>query len=644
MEDVTKPAEVQVSHPVAFATLPLTEELKKQAKEAMIKRFDGVKADREKKFKEYDQIDKLYTANTSGDKDTLANVMTLDGFNSVEDWVALEIDAMFPSDPWFDLQGSKSPLDPIKKEKIKKVLQRNNRRTEFELEHEDVARQGFKYGTLVSKITYQVEEESAIRLVNQPKMVGEMQAKDENGKPLTEDVIEEYIDEEDYTAYRKISLRNLYFRKDKLNWVIELINSSWSFINRNENLFENLEAARKTSIQDKKDYQLDDDVEIMEGHMIPLDIEGKKVLCLIVMINREEVVRVLPYPYQKLAYRFTQFFVDEGVEGRGLIDLLKRMLLEINTRRTQALDANTHGLYGMKAVNMRYIKKPEQLRIRKDGLIELKETDKPIDQIIQFYRPPVEYASIAMGLMDKITFDIQRSTRLKGVLAGEKISPNPSVSEYQGMMKEALKSVKVILRRIARTQIEEYLEQAYYNGIMNRSKSWQIPIKKTIMVPKPPPIDPMTGQPMLDPMTGLPVPPQMVPMEVEIIEQITPQDILTDGLDIQAVGVTYMTDEIVMRHQILQKLDMLVKYSQLPLINEQGEAVQPDFYKQIKRLMISFNDDKPDENFKPLPPPPPIPMGPSVEQNPNNMRPKQPSQNMGQQKPPETGNIQMQGG
>jgi len=153
-----------------------------------------------------------------------------------------------------------------------------------------------------------------------------------------------------------------------------------------------------------------------------------------------------------------------------------------------------------------------------------------------------------------------------------------------------------------------------------------------------------------------------------------------------------MTDEVVMRHQLLQKLDLMVKYAQLPLKNEKGERVQPDFYKQMKRLMISYNDDRPEDNFVLVPPPPPpipekvkedkpkitfsfkaedlanplvqmilietakddgviqfpkqpgIPIGPQGPNNPQNMRPKDPSINIQQQVSPQGGNLSMEAG
>lgn len=605
-----------------FGTMPLTPELKKQAKKAVLSRFDSVKNDRMKRKKFYDELEKIYLSGVDGsvqNKQTLAEVMTTDGFNSVEDWVALIMDAMFPTDPAFDVEGRKNKLSYETKNKIKKVLQDNMNRTDYHFEFEKVCRQGVKYGTFVAKGAYwitdpepmlKVEDVQTILKMNTPDGEVNIPLKNEDGTPSMEKQMSEVIDIDPYAGYKFVSMDKLYFRNDKLSWMIELMDSNWDEVEKQSKLdypmYDNLEKAMKTAYPEKtsESTDLDQDVELMEAHQIPLRIkteEGmKKVLCIVTLANREEVIRVQPTPYRKAPYLFNQFFEKKGVEGMGLMEILKKMLIEINTRRTQALDANTMGLYGMKAVNMRYIKKPEQLKIRKDGLIELKETDKNINEIIQFFRPPVEYANIAMDLLGRISSDIIRTTRMKGVLAGEKVTPNPTASEWQGMMKEALKSIKVILQRISRYQIEEWLQRAYILNVFNREKSWKMlvqPEQKNLTPMMPPP------QPGLPP-EAQPQPQPPIIEEAQVLE-ITPEDIYSDGIDIKAVGVSYMRDEVVVRQQQMQKLDLLVKYQQLPLVNEQGQQVQIDYYKQLVELLVSFGDDDPKDSFVIQPPPPP---------------------------------------
>ena len=613
-----------------FGTMPLTKELKKQAFDAVIKRFDSVSSEREKRIKFYDELEKIYLSGVEGpsqNKDTLAEVMTTDGFNSVEDWVALIMDAMFPTKPAFEIEGKKTKLDQQTKLKITKVLQDNMDRSDYRFKFEKVNRQGVMLGTFIAKGAYwitnpepvlKVEDVQKILEMNTPEGQINIPLTDNNG-PVMEKKMSEIIDIDSYAGYEFVDLRKAYFRSDKLTWFIELLDSNWDEMEKQSSgdypMYDNLEKAKKTTYPEGKlqdIMELDNDVELMEAHHIPLKIQtedgSKKVLCIVTIANRKEVVRVQPTPYRKPPYLINQFFEKKGVEGMGLMEILRKMLIEINTRRTQALDANTMGLYGMKAVNMRYIKKPEQLKIRKDGLIELKETDKPIEQIIQFYRPPVEYANIAMDLLARIAQDITRTTRMKGVLAGEKVTPNPTAAEWQGMMKEALKSIKVILERISRYQIEEWLQRAYILNVFNREKSWVMliePDKKNLTPMMPP------QQPGLPPEMQ-PQPQNPVIEESQILE-ITPEQIYSDGIDITALGVSFMRDEVVVRQQQMQKLDLLMKYSQVPLVNEKGQPVQIDFYKQLRDLMISFGEERPDDVFviQPPPPPPPPPSAPN---------------------------------
>lgn len=642
-----------VSNKMVFGTLKLTEELKKDALNALMGRFYSVQQKRKDKVEEYDCQERLYMGRTTGDKQTLAQVMTSDGFNAVEDWVALTQDTMFPIDLPFDIKGQKQEIAGDQLDRIKRVLNKNRKRTgykngqaiDFEMEHEKVAAQGFKHGTFVAKAVWKVDDEPAMYVVEQDKIVEGEVLKDSNGQAYKETVIKEKIEVEDYAGYEFVDLRKLSFRSDKLTWMIEEIDTSWAKIeaanDKGVRLYDNLEKARKTrhpdnaedsnkeqledagaEVEDINIYSLDKDIRLLEGHHIPLKIKlknGKKetVLCIIVVANKKEVIRVQPTPYRELPYLFNQFFLQAGVEGLGLIEKIEKDLKEINTRRTLALDANTRGLYGMKAVNMKYIKKPKQLRVRKDGLIELKNTDKPIDQIIQFFRPPTEYANISDSIINKIAEGIVRTTRMKGILAGEKVTPQPSASEWAGMMKEALKSVKLILKRIAKGQIEEWLRRAYIMNVFNRQKPWSIPIerKEQVEIRRTPKEEQLliaqqlaTGVPFGE--TNLPKP----EMRTEVVsdwEEVLPEQIYTDGIDIDVIGIAYMEDTVVTRHQEMQKIDLSAKYQNLEMINDAGQRVTFNFYKMFNKFFTSFGDDSPEDQFMPLPPAPPpqIPVG-----------------------------------
>lgn len=620
-----------VTPKMQFGTLKLTKELKEAAFKALDDRYKSVKQQRDDKIQDYDRLDKLYRTQTMGDKNTLADIMTTDGFNSVEDWVAFIMDAMFPVDPPFDIKGMEEIFSEEQLDYIKKVLNKNRKKTDQEMEFERVSRQGVKQGTFVSKSSWQIDEEPCLYVVEKDWVVqvevedeqgqilfdekGEPQLEDFvitgiDGKPIKKKEMSERIEIEDYASYKFVNLRNLFFRSDKLSWVIEKIDSTWpeidSAANKDVPLYENLEAAKKTKLpsqqtdEDKEELEtagnevedvelvteLDKDVELLEGHHIPVTIKNKngkkvRVLCIVTVANQKEVIRVQPTPYRKVPYLFNQFFEQAGVEGLGLLEILEKLLREINTRRTQALDANTMGLYGMKAVDMSLIKKPEQLKIRKDGLIELKPTNKSINQVIEFFRPPIEYANIAENLLDKVTESIIRTTRMKGILAGEKVTPQSSATEWQGMLQEALKSVKVILKRIARYQIEEWLERAYIMNVFNRQKPWKVPIEREVKVPGPE-----------NTVT--------VEIEKDFIE-VTPEEIYSNGVAIESVGVAYMENTIVTRHQMMQKIDISVANAQTPMWNESGQMVTFDYYKIFKNFFGTFGTDDPADEFRAVP-------------------------------------------
>ena len=298
-----------ISNKMVFGTLPLTDELKKKAYKAIMDRFNGVKEEREERFRLYQYWQDLYLAREAGQsKETLSQVMTTYGFNFVEDWVALTMDAMFPVDPPFEIKGLKSEIKTSQTDYITRVLAGNMRKTDYEMEFERIDRQGLILGTLVSKGGWRIDEEPAIRVVEEDKVLKhevdgesiETVVEGEEGEPVKERRVEEFIEIEDYPGYNFVQLNRLYFRADKLSWVIELINSNWSEIEKLERekdgtgLYDNVEKAKETSYpgttetpdyeqKDKDDAtvtadikKVDGDVELMEGHHIPVEIDGKK--------------------------------------------------------------------------------------------------------------------------------------------------------------------------------------------------------------------------------------------------------------------------------------------------------------------------------------------------------------------------------
>ena len=606
---------LQVAEQPSKGTLSLASELLlAKAKKAVLSRLESVQAQHDAFVKRCDEWDKLYKGeNPNQLKDTLAQVATKIGFNSVEDWVATMMDAHFSADPPFAVKSKRGKDDAELLQRITKVLWQNAKETHIEENSERIFRSGVKYGTFTAKTSHVVEEDLGFKIISQPKTINVAGAK----IPipfLNENKAIEEIRIEDRVPLQPVDIRNLYFRYNKKSWVIERIQSSWSLIEKQAEagMYGNLEAAKKTSIgeddplktlkQENKTQDIpetlaiDRDLELYEGHHIPItfdaedgipELVGQKMLCLVALANKSEVIRILPEDTKEPPYIISPFIPVEGSElGIGILQMIEPLVKELNTRRNQSLDANTFGLYCMVVANMRYIKKKEQLKIRPNGAIELKNvpTGARVEDIVSFVRPPVEFVQIANGLIDRLNAEIVTTTRLKGVSSGEKIAPNPSATEMTSIMKEALKSIKLIFRRIDRNIFEEYYQRTYIYFVLNRQKSWIIATTRT----------------QVNPQTG-------APMEIPAWDEITPEQIYSDGVEIQILGTTHMEDEIVIRHQNMQLLDIAAKYGSLPIKNTLGKDVRPDFYKLLNDVYYTFKKEDVEELWEEIPPPPPPP-------------------------------------
>lgn len=633
-ENDKTPSTQIVEEKITWGTLDLSSEsMRNRAKKAVLSRIESVKEQHDEMVTRCDEWEMIWKiGSVEKTKDTVANIGSVDAWNAAEDWTATIMDAMFGVDPPLQAKGRKKYLPPETKDRIESVLWDNAKQTRIEDEAEIGIREGVKLGTFAFKDVYQLDDEPKLVVKKRPKkfQIGPISVP----LPVMEKYIEQEIVVEDRPAMKQVDLRKLHFRHDKLTWMVEEINSSWEQIDKlaaENNVYSNLELAKKTSYPsegasdnqtkiDSKSKQasdrvekLDGDVFIFEAHHVPFrfekddpvpdELKGKKILCLISLANKEEVIRIQPTPFREIPYHIVPLFKQAGsVLGIGIIEIIQSLILEYNTRKNMTLDANTFGLYCMIVANMRYIKKPEQLKIRQNGVIELKDlpAGTPAESVISFIRPPVEYAQMAENLLNKIQQEITRTTRLKGVMSGEKLSPNPTATEMSIIAKEAFKSVKIILRRVDRDIFQLFFERAYVMMVLNRQNSWMVEMEREVPV-----MNPLTGQPVVDPMTGMPQ------MEKKMFwEEITPEQIYSDGIEIEMLGPTHMRDEVVLRHNIMQAMDLSTSFLPNgcgPVPNEKGEPVLFNKYRAMNDVLNTLEIENVSDYWIPAPPPPPMP-------------------------------------
>lgn len=588
IEERKKQDNIVISDKQEFGTLKLTDELRAQAQQAVMERFTLAEDSRRKIERDWNRFYNIYrNSEALSENNSRSNVFWPITYNAVEDYVAQLMSVFGDLKTLIEVSGKRRDLDVQTTKAIKTVLLENLRDADWESELEDIFRWGVTFGTFSMKCGWQRDEKPTLKKVNEIQFLESVKGKLKIPIGMNSKVMEG-IEVDDRPQFEYVDLRNLYFRPDKITWVIERIKTSWHELAKMQErgLYDIPEEVYGTTMDDDEFVNIDrdrvsedafemmdNDVELLEAHHIPLNIKGKRVLCIVSLANRE-VIRVQPTPYREVPYLIVPFLPQRGsVYGRSLVETIEPLQAEINTRYQQTLDANSLGIYSMMAVNTRYLVDPEKdLKIRKNGVIRLKGTDRPISEIFQFMRPPTEQIAASTNLLDRLMQITQTTTRLKGVASGEKVSPTASATEIVNITKQALKSMLLLYKRIDRDLIVEWFERAYTMNVLNKQKPWVVKVDQTKKS--------LFGVTTTNP---------------EVLE-IKPEDIYTDGVDFVFNGVTQEKQSID-RMQDMQLLNLLSGLAEAPLTNEEGRDVRVNLHKVIHDVVRGFEKDNPEEYF-----------------------------------------------
>ena len=616
-------------------TIKLTnDDLRDKIFKAVNDRYYAVDNDIQNDIQNYDRWERQYVGTEAPSTDSQAQLQSRQAWNAVEDWTSILMYGFNNVVPPIEIEAApnKRTVEQQTLYKITQVLYNKNfLETNSTTELEKTYREGVKLGTFTTKVAYTVDTVPVLQKTEKPSAMQEVLG---IGEP---DISLETVDkQEGRVPLKHVDIRRLHFRKDKPSWVIEDIISDWGSIEAMADkygTYTNLERAKETKLSqdditsgDDNEEDLatvadvDGDVFLWEAHRIPIyfkksdpvpdSYKGKTVECLVTIANESEVIRCQAEPNRETPYQIEPFFMQKGVvTGRGVLEVIEPLIDEYTTRRNQALDANTFGLYCMIVANERYIKDKKDLRIRQNGVIRIKNVDRPISEILQFLRPPSDYATSSLKWLDVINEEIQKTIRLKGAMAGEKIAPNPSATEAQSIISEAQKSVEAFITRIDRDIPANYFERSYVQLILNRSTPWLIEAEpKVEEMPYPgmteiplTPIEREMGGPSVQMATpGIPIKPQN-----KSYEDVHPEDILTEGIRIAITGTKYLMQGIAERNQLMQILDVAAKYASQPIPNDKGQLVTFSMYTGLNDLFGTFNKVDANKLWTPVPPPPP---------------------------------------
>jgi len=428
------------------------------------------------------------------------------------------------------------------------------------------------------------------------------------------------LDDEEVYQFIPQDTRNLIFRQDRIDWVIEKIDTKFSTLmtmtvdakgkvkdnamfdverlkkiaekikevpkTQDDKANQNILNAQSTDINMDEIMELEGDVTVFEGHHIPLKLKDRVAMCIItlVQIGGDESaeyfpIRIQETPYFELPYKFTNFFEDKAdVAGMGLPHLVEVIQEQLNTLIAFSHDMMNMAVWGILAIDEDVLEDPTQLdNITPKVPIKVKNmAGKSVRDIINWYTPPIEIINFVQPMIEQLRDVLNRLSR-KGS-TGQKISPNPSATEASNIISESEKSVNRLALRL-NGLFEKMVTNMYVYYMLNREESMKINV---------------TAQRLVDPNEAKEVQPEInssIISEVEKSIEITPEDIFIDGLNFKVSAVETADKQAVERQQAMQSLNLLLPLATDPAtggekiyIDQNGTQHTMDTFKLISEV------------------------------------------------------------
>lgn len=308
--------------------------------------------------------------------------------------------------------------------------------------------------------------------------------------------------------------RQLIFRKDSLDWVMEHIKTNfwkliedsvdekgkpkknavydWEMLARVKDMLKKnpnampLDADKRIALnfQDECDmtgiYELEGNVEVVESHHIPLVLKGKPTKCVIAALNIEEKlipVRIQPTSFiRNNPYKTKEFLYKEGdISGQGLPEKLELLSKEVNDMNVDIQELVKMSVKGITAGDHNYISNPGKLNNLSSGdHIQLKNTKgRPIREVLEFFMPNLSGIGTAF---DVLKFNLDFIAKLSRKGAGEKIAPNPSATEANVIMDTQEQPINRVGMRL-NNFFGGILENMYFYTLLNRDSRFALKLQ-----------------------------------------------------------------------------------------------------------------------------------------------------------------------
>ena len=361
-------------------------------------------------------------------------------------------------------------------------------------------------------------------------------------------------------------------------------------------------------------WDIDGNITIYEAHAIPLLItkDGNKLpyKYMISMVNlseNEEEPDMLAIGIQKTPYvagnpYLTCNFVqrDGDVSGIGLPELVRPLQTMLNNFTGHSVDILNIALWGIMVIDPDVFKDTTKLKqITPRLILKLKNMKgRKVDDVVQWMHPKLDTIG-AMGDMFALFQQALKRTTRKGP-TGEKISPNPSATEFESLVAEMQKSVNKVGLRVNNLFVK-MLERMYIYNILNMKErvklnSQAFRIKKNEQSKE----KKFSFDEEVENSNY-----SMVDKSIEL----TPEELFVDGLNFKMSAADTFNKKAVEKQQSMQITKMLFETGAIldpatgqphMMKDETGAPIMISEYKLYKRLLEFFDYDdvfeKPEQN------------------------------------------------
>jgi hypothetical protein len=399
-----------------------------------------------------------------------------------------------------------------KKEVIKSFLKRCILKTEVKKKIEEFLRKGVISGMFCFKEGWGETKDYKVMVNKESEGSKDGDEYTSLGKPMFA------IDSEPIYKLSIPDSRNLIFRPDKKEWVIEKVPTNfWKLLEdtldekgkakknaiydiRILNWFKkmikdtpnimpkNKEELAKINITDiseeemSKIYELEADMEIMEAFNIPLILNNKPTNCIVSAINHDGIripIRIQPSSFVRGGpIDWVEFLKKENdIGGQGLPEKLEGLDSIIQEYNELIKDNVKFAIYGITAGDPNNFRNPEKLKnLQPKDHIQLKDTKgRSIREILEWLTPPTQNIGVAFDIM-KFHMDFLNAASRKG--PGDKISPNPSATEASVIMEAESEPINTVGIRL-NMFFGYIISNMYFYTLLNRDSRFALKIMGT---------------------------------------------------------------------------------------------------------------------------------------------------------------------